>query len=188
MGRLILALVVIALLVMAAGTGRSGAIRRASRTIAFLGFAFFGLVSAASLYGMFALADRGGGVLLFLALPTAFIAWLFFAALTTSRQVEALEALPPDLRRDRTNALLESQIAEHERTIADAEAKVGGFWITPGKRKRLREEIAHSRLMLAGLRKMRSAADDAAAQGEPGGASVIPSGRNSGRANPPASS
>jgi len=156
----VLIVVVLAIAVMLLGWGRSRAARRVSRAIAFVGFAAFGLVCAASLYGMVALGDRGGGVLLFLALPTGFVAWLFLTAFTTSREVEAMEALPIDERMARTNALLAVQLAEHERTIAEGEAKLGSFWITPGKRRRLREEVAHARLMLRGLRRMQPALED----------------------------
>lgn len=146
---LLLAVVAIAALVF--GVGGSRGLRQAARSISFLGFAFFAMIALASFYGMVALASRGGGVLLFLGLPCAFISWLFWGAFSASREHEELLALPPDERRDRIDALLESQISDHERTIAENSERLKRFWITPGKRKQLREENAHSRSMIRGL-------------------------------------
>ncbi len=155
---LLLAVVAIAALVF--GIGGSSGLRQAARSVSFLGFAFFGALALASFYGMVTLSSKGGGVLLFLGLPCAFIAWLFWGAFSASREHEELMALPPDERRDRTNALLESQISDHERTIAENTEKLKSFWITPGKRKRLRDENAHSRSMIRGLTQMRPAVED----------------------------
>lgn len=154
---LLLAVVAIAALVF--GIGGSTGLRQAARSISFLGFACFGLLALASFYGMVALSSRGGGVLLFLGLPSAFISWLFFSAFSASREHEELLALPSDERRDRTNALLESQISDHERTIAENTVKLKRFWVSPRKRKRLREENAHSRSMIRGLTQMRPAVE-----------------------------
>jgi TATA-binding protein-associated factor Taf7 len=71
-------------------------------------------------------------------------------------------ALPAGEQIDRTNRLLASQIAEHERVIAEATEKLNSFWTTPGKRKRLRDDIRHARVMIAGLSKMRPAVNDPA--------------------------
>jgi len=154
----LLAVVAIGALVLGIGGGRG--LRAAARSVSFLGFAFFAILALASFYGMFALASRGGGVLFLLGLPCAFIAWLFWGAFSASREQEELLALPPDLRRDRTNALLESQLADHERTIAENTETLQRFWITPQKRKRLREENAHARAMIRGLTRMRPGVED----------------------------
>ena len=52
------------------------------------------------------------------------------------------------------------KISDHERTIAENMERLKSFWITPGKRKRLREENAHSRSMIRGLTQMRPAVED----------------------------
>ncbi len=153
-------LIVGIVVVLGLGLSRSPALRRASRVVSFIGLTVFGLVAAASLYGMVALADRGGGVLILLAMPTGFIAWLFFNTFTAAREYEDLQSLPVGERIAHTNALLESQLREHERTIAENSEKVNSFWITPGKRKRLREEIAHSRMLIRGLTAVRPGVND----------------------------
>ncbi|MCE9601428.1 MAG: hypothetical protein K8S21_04330 [Gemmatimonadetes bacterium] len=154
----VLAVVAIAALIL--GIGGSSGLRQAARSISFLGFAAFGSLALASFYGMVALASRGGGVLLFLGLPSAFISWLFWGAFSASREHEELLALPPGERRDRVDALLQSQLDDHERTIAENSEQLKRFWITPGKRRRLRDEIAHSRSMIRGLTRMRPGVAD----------------------------
>lgn len=155
----------VAVVVLVAGMSGSRRLRGAARAIAFIGFALFGAIALASTYGMFALQDRGGGVLILAALPCAFLSWLFWGAFTSSREQEEFLALPEREQRDRTNLLLERQIADHERTIAEHTARLQGFWITPRTRKRLRAEIGHSRAMIRGLTRMRPGDEDARAPG-----------------------
>ncbi len=158
-------LAVLAIGALVLGLSGGSGVRAAARSFSFLGFLFFGAVAGASFYGMFRLSGQGGGVLLFLGLPCAFIAWLFWGAFSASREHEEFLTLPAGERRDRTNALLESQIAEHERTLAENTERLKSFWITPKKRKRLREENAHARLMIRGLTQMRPATDGSDATG-----------------------
>lgn len=160
-------LVVLVIVILSLGLGRSRALRRASRVVAFTGCAFFGLVAAASLVGMVVLADRGGGALLFLALPAGFIAWLFLNALSAAREFERMQSLPVGVQRDRTLSLLDQQIAQHERVIAERTRQLESFWITPAKRRRLRADLGHARLMSAGLAKMRPAVADPATYSSP---------------------
>lgn len=154
----VLAVVAIAALIF--GIGGTSGLRQAARSISFLGFAAFGVLALACFYGTVALASRGGGVLFFLGLPSAFISWLFWNAFSASREHEELLALPPSERRDRVDALLQVQLDDHERSIAENTAQLKRFWITPGKRRRLRDEIAHSRSMIRGLTRMRPAVGD----------------------------
>jgi len=58
---LFVALVFIALLALALGAGPARGLRRASRVVAIIGFAFFGLVTLACLYCMIALASPQAG-------------------------------------------------------------------------------------------------------------------------------
>lgn len=162
----ILWLVVLVIVVLSLGLGRSRAARRASRVVSLVGFAFFGLVAAASLVGMVVLADRGGGALLFLALPAGFIAWLFLNALSASRDFERMQSLPADARRDRTLDLLDQQIAAQERVVAERTRQLESFWITPAKRRRLRDDLGHARLMSAGLARMRGGLTQEQPEGE----------------------
>ena len=80
MNSLVMLLVFIALGLVVLGSGRFRSIRLASRLLSFIGLAFFGLVTLASLYGMFALGDKGGGALLFIAVPAGIITGLFCLA------------------------------------------------------------------------------------------------------------
>jgi hypothetical protein len=156
----ILWLVVIALIVGFFGYSRSSAMRRASRVVSFTLFAFFGLAAAASLYGTFALSDKGGGTLLFLAIPCGFIAWIFWNAFSSSAAREGYFDLNVEGKIAHNQTLIDSQILDHQQTITRNEEKLGSFWLTPGKRRRLREEVSHSRLMMASLMAMKTTVAD----------------------------
>lgn len=162
MGNPLLWLVVAALVAGFLGYSRSAVVRKASRVVSFTLFVLFGAGAAISLYGSFALSDKGGGTLLFLALPLGFIAWLFFNSFSSSAAREGYFDLDVSGKISHNQTLIDTQIAEHERTIAANEKKLGSFWLTPGKRRRLREEVAHSRSMIRGLGKMRPAIADPA--------------------------
>lgn len=168
MATLVGTLVLIALALLVLGSGRSRALRRLSRAVSFVGFVFFGLVAAACLYGMVALAAKGGGALLFLAVPSGIVAWLFFAGFTASRETEAFEALPARERAAINKASVAAEIAKLERRIAEGETKLGRFWINPKARARLRSEVAHARLVLDGLRRMQPALGDPASYRDEG--------------------
>ncbi len=154
---LFVALVFIALIVLALGAGPARGLRRASRVVALVGFAFFGLVTLACLYGMIVLDDRGGGVLLFIAVPSGIIAWLFLHAFLGSRETEAFAALPPAEQQARTHEQISGEIVALERRIAAADAGRDRIWISTKKRERLRREAASAREQLAGLRRIEQA-------------------------------
>ncbi|MBV6418730.1 MAG: hypothetical protein CMLOHMNK_03668 [Steroidobacteraceae bacterium] len=164
-------LVVIALAVLVLGSGRSRGLRRLSRVVSFVGFVLFGLVAAACLYGMVTLEGKGGGVLLFIAVPSGIIAWLFYSAFSASRGTEAFEVLPAHEQAVRTKAGVALEMAALERKIVEGEAKLGRFWLSGKARERLRGEVAHARLMLDGLRRMQPALADPANYRDDGGTS-----------------
>lgn len=157
MGTLVTVLALVAIVAIMAGSSGRSAVRRASRAFSLLGTVFFGLIAAACLYGAFATGRRGGGVLLFLAVPAAIIAWLFFAAFTSSRETETFLELPLDEQQARTDASMAADIARHRRDIALLETAVQAFWTPPGKRQRLRNELTLARIRLEGLLKLQAA-------------------------------
>ncbi len=157
MGTLVIILVVVAIVAIMAGSSGRSVVRRASRALSLLGTVFFGLLAAASLYGAFATGRRGGGVLLFLAVPAAIIAWLFFIAFTSSRETESFAELPQDEQLARTDASIAADITRHRREIARLEVAVGGFWLPSGKRQQLRNQLALARIRLDGLLRIQAA-------------------------------
>lgn len=154
MGTLVTILIAAALAIGIMGSGRSGALRSASRGLASIGCAVFGLIAAASIYGAVALQRRGGGVLILVAIPAGIIAWLFFIGLQGSRGTEELFSLPPSARMALTRARVEAEIAALEERMPRLEEEAGRFWISAAKRRRLREELRNARVQLDGFRKI----------------------------------
>lgn len=160
MKTLVLLIAFVALGTIALGSSRSRGIRLASRLVSFIGFMFFGLITVACVYGMFALEGKGAGVLLFIAIPGGIITALFFFAFTSSRGTEAFAAQPLREQLDQTRSGVEAEIPRLERRIAAAEEKRARFWTTSATRERLRMEIARDQRMLAELRKLQAALHD----------------------------
>ena len=152
---LILGLVVVVLAVSFFGYSKSSGARTASRVVSFLIFAVFGVVAALSLYGSVALSRKGGGVLLIVALPCAFIAWLAFGSFTSSLAHESYFDLDVDGKIAHNQTLIDSQIREHDATIAENSEKLKSFWLTPRKRRRLRDDVRHARFMKRSLSAMK---------------------------------
>lgn len=141
MKTLVAVLVVVALLALVAGSGPLRQLRSVARGIAALGTLVFGGIALAALYGAIVLSGKGGGALLFLAIPAGIIAALFLYAFTSSRGTEKFEALPPAARLQKTHEGMAEEIARLEASIAAARQKLDGGLLTPGARKRLQHQI-----------------------------------------------
>lgn len=100
------------------------------------------------------------GELIFLAIPSAFVAWLFFHSFSSSLSHEGYYDLSVDQKIGHNQTLIDGQIRDHERTIAANSEKLDGFWLTPAKRHRLREDGAHAQFMMKGLSAMRDKVAD----------------------------
>ncbi len=156
MQTLVALLVVVALGVLVLGSGPWRRVRLASRLLALLGLAGFGLVALASLYGMFALGDKGAGVLLFVAIPAAIIAGLFAFALWSSIGTEATLAAPPADGPARADAGIDGEIARLQQRVVATRARCGRWWVTRRRRRMLEESIARDQRMLADLRALQA--------------------------------
>ncbi len=161
MGTLVSALVLIALGVLILGSTGSRAVRRASRMVATMGFVVFAFIAVAGLYGMVRLGGRGGGVLLFIAIPAAIIAGLFSTAFRGSRSSEEFLELPVLDQGTRTRAGIVAEIAVQERVIAGHEAALDGIFLSTQKRERLRAELDLARVKLEALRRIRDGLNEA---------------------------
>lgn len=155
-------LVVVSLVVGFFGYSKSSGLRTVSRVVSFSLFAIFGVVAALSLYGSFALSGKGGGTLIFLAIPSAFLAWLFFNSFSSSLSHEPYFDLNVGQKIGHNQTLIDSQILAHETTIAENSKKLESFWLTPAKRKRLRDDVSHAQFMMKGLAAMRDKVADPA--------------------------
>lgn len=154
MEKLILTLVLIAFATVVLGSGPARGLRRASRVIGLIGFTVFGLITLACLYGMATLGGRGGGVLVFFAIPSGIIAGLFLHAYSGSRATEAFITRPPAEQQARTREQMSSEIVALERRIVTAEARLERIWIGEKRRQQLRREAANAREQLDGMRRI----------------------------------
>ncbi len=156
MKNLVLPIAFIAVGLLVLGAQRSRGVRVASRVLSFVGLVCFGVIALACLYGMFALGSRGGGVLLFLAVPAGLIALLFGYALVSSLGTEAFAALPQREQLEETRTGIKEEIVQLELRIAEMEARRRRFWIRAETREELRQQIQRSQVQLTGLRAMQA--------------------------------
>lgn len=163
MSTVVLFLAFLALLMLVAGSSRIPAIRLASRIVSLLGLSLFGLITLASVYAMFTLGGKGGGIFLLVAIPSAIIAALFLYSLTCSQATERFVELPPRVQAQQTRVGIDQEIFRLQARLADAEGKVHDFWLTPATRQRLRRSIAADKMMLVRLRELQSALPASAA-------------------------
>ncbi len=157
MSDLVLLIVFIALGAVVLGSSRFRGLRLASRLLSLTGFLFFSIVTLACVYGMFALGDKGAGVLLFIAVPSGVIAALFFFAPKSSWGTEAFARLPPGEQLEQTRSGVDADIVRLEREIAAATAKLDRLWVPSSTRERLRREVTSNRRKLEELRKLQAA-------------------------------
>jgi hypothetical protein len=149
------------------GFSKSSGVRTASRVVSFALFAAFGAVAAFSFYEAVATRAKGGMVLLIVAVPSAFIAWLAFSSFWASLSNEGYFDLDVSGKIAHNEALIDRQIREHTETIAEKSKKLESFWISPAKRRRLRDDVRHARAMVHGLSAMRpKVADPSIYQGD----------------------
>jgi hypothetical protein len=162
MGSLIVVFAVLAIVVGWFGFHRSGAVRTLARLVLFALFAVFAATTVFCLYATVAWSSKGGGVLFLVAMPAGLLSFVFFSMLTASTQHEAYFGMSVDGKIDYNLGQIEDLEAQFQQTIDDNTRKLGRFWLGPGKRKELKQAVAHARFMLQRLAQMKTRVSDKA--------------------------
>jgi hypothetical protein len=98
----------------------------------------------------------GNGVLIFVAIPTALFAVLWFGIWRAARRHEYVQALPPDLRRIEELADIERGLEAANKNLASMERRVDSWGISGDERNRLRLDIATLKGAIATLEQQRA--------------------------------
>lgn len=157
MGSLTLLGALAALLLGATGLYRKSAVRSTARFVLAVFFFLFALATAALLYASFALADRGGGVMFFFALPLGIVAWIMGYSLFSSLQHESYYDKTTDEKIAHNQASLDQTEAALRASIARMTDERGKFWTSSKRRAELADSIAREREILGGLAHFRTA-------------------------------
>lgn len=131
-----------------------------AKLLLFIAFAVFAAGTVACLYLAFAKADKGAGPMMFLAVPLGLIAWIAFSFLRTAVKHEEYWDLNVEDRQQYTLEKLDQMQADFEEVISYNDEQVKRFWISPLRRKKLRDELSHAEFMLDYIAKMRNKAMD----------------------------
>jgi hypothetical protein len=147
----------IALLLGLLASHRKASVRSTGRF--FLGFLFALSLAAtlAILYGAFALASKGGGVLTFFAVPSGIVAWITGYMYFGTRKDEQYFDLS-------TEEKIRHNLAQHGETVANLRASIAKktaarnkLFVSHGQRDRLRREIEREQELLQRLSLLRGA-------------------------------
>ena len=98
----------------------------------------------------------GNGVLLFVAIPTALFAVVWFGLWRAARRHEYVQSLPPDLRRVEELADIERGLEAANKDLASMERRVESWGISSDERNRLRLNIATMKGAIATLEQERA--------------------------------
>jgi hypothetical protein len=98
----------------------------------------------------------GNGVLLFVAIPTALFAVVWFGLWRGARRHEYVQSLPPDLRRVEELADIEHGLEAANENLASMERRVESWGISSDERSRLRLNIATLKSAIAALEQERA--------------------------------
>jgi hypothetical protein len=150
-------LAVLAFVLLYFGLQRKSALRSGTRFLLALLTILFGGVTGFCLYGAVAWSDRGGGVMLFFALPAGFITWLFAAGLFASAKHEGYYDKSVD-EKIAFNIALADEIEATQRTrLAALMKERERFWLTGKRRTEIDAEMNAIREQMKHMDKLRAA-------------------------------
>ena len=155
MGTFLMVGALLALVLGFMGQQRRAALRSAARWILRILFAISAATTLFCLYGTFAWAGNGGGVLIFLAVIFGFVAFMLGNSLFASTDQEKYYKLDVDQKIQANLELTDRIEADHRAQLSKNLAERGRFWTSARRRENLDREIALSRVVLSRIDDMR---------------------------------
>ena len=98
----------------------------------------------------------GNGVFLLVALPVAFFAILWFGIWRAARRHDYVQALPPGLRRVEELADIERGLEAANKSLAQSERRLDGWFISSEESARLRTDVDQLRYTIRTLEQERA--------------------------------
>lgn len=127
--------------------GGSG-LRGVARALLGLMVLAFGALTLACLYGSVALSDRGGAVLIFLALPAGLLTWIAMVFFSSVGDTGRFARMTPGEQRAYADTQFDAVRDSLEQSIAHKRKRLQGFWLRGAKRRSLQASLAAEESLL----------------------------------------
>lgn len=98
--------------------------------------------------------ETESGVLILVVIPLILIGLIPWTLLRLARDVVMTRDFTPAQREQFVKEKIEDLEADLKNQLEEDLKNVNKFWISPAKRRRLRQNISHNRLMLAGFKEI----------------------------------
>lgn len=150
-----LATVVFATLALTAALGFSGilggsGLRGVARALLGLMVLVLGGLTLACLYGAVALADRGGAVLFFIAVPAGLLTWIALAFFSSTGDATRFARMSRGEQQAYADTQFNAVRDSLEQSIARKRQRLQSFWLWGTKRRALQASLAAEESLLRG--------------------------------------
>ena len=98
--------------------------------------------------------ETESGVLILVVIPLILMGYIPWTLFRLTRDVVMTRDFTPEQRERFVKEKIDDLEADIQQQLAEDMKNVNKFWISPAKRRRLRQNISHNRLMLAGFKKI----------------------------------
>lgn len=98
--------------------------------------------------------ETESGVLILVVIPLILVGYIPWTLFGLTRDVVMTRDFTPAQREQFVKEKIEDLEADLNKQLEEDLKNVNKFWISPAKRRRLRQNISHNRLMLAGFKKI----------------------------------
>jgi hypothetical protein len=134
---------------------RSRGVRQAARALlALLSLALACLTAFCFVFPLFAPRDSNAGFLMFPGVITGVLAYVVWTMYSTAQTYEKVQSMPDEQKVAWVQDTAARMAHDLQEELARDEREVEKFWISPKRRRQLRERIQHNRFMLEKLPKL----------------------------------
>ena len=100
--------------------------------------------------------ETESGVLILIVVPLILICYIPWTLFRLTRDIAMTRDFTPEQKEQFIKEKIDDLEADLQKQLAEDMDTVNKFWISPAKRRRLRQNINHNKLMLAGFKKIES--------------------------------
>lgn len=148
LGALLFASIALIVIVGFAGLLGGGGFRGVMRALLGLMVLAFGAATVASVYAGFSLASKGGGMLVFLAIPAGLVTCFAAIFFSTVGDASRMERMSPREREAYADTQFDAVRDSLTASIARKRKQLGRFWLSPSRRRALEAGLAAEEALL----------------------------------------
>ena len=100
--------------------------------------------------------ETESGVLILIVVPLILICYIPWTLFRLTRDIAMTRDFTPEQKEQFIKEKIDDLEADLQKQLAEDMDTVNKFWISPARRRRLRQNINHNKLMLAGFKKIES--------------------------------